>query len=80
MSALIQDHLKHNKEKDRQEKDNGAWIAALATNFKQTADALGGRVQAAAAHDKFRMFLNANKKSELQELKYTGPEDSSDEA
>jgi len=36
---------------------------------------LGGRVQAALAFDKFKMFLNNEEKRELQELK----EDQEDE-
>ncbi|KAL3784303.1 hypothetical protein HJC23_004967 [Cyclotella cryptica] len=66
---------KRNEELDKTQKRSGAKIAALATNFKQTADALGGRVQAALAFAKFKMFLNNEEKWELQELK----EDQEDE-
>ena len=75
LSQLIHATLKCNKEIDKNQKSSGAKIAALATNFKQTAHALGGRVQAALAFDKFKMFLNNEEKRELQELK----EDQEDE-
>ena len=75
LSQLIHATLNCNKEIDKNMKSSGAKIAALATNFKQTADALGGRVQAALAFDKFKMFLNNEEKRELQELK----EDQEDE-
>ena len=38
-------------------------------NFKQTADALGVRVLAALAFDKFKMFLNYEENRELKQLK-----------
>jgi hypothetical protein len=44
LSHLIHATLKHTEEIDKQQKNNGSDIAALAVNFKQTADALGGRV------------------------------------
>ena len=69
LSQLIRASLKRNKDLDKTQKRSGAGIAALATNFKQTADALGGRVQAALAFDKFKMFCNNKEKQELQELK-----------
>lgn len=47
LSHLIHAPLKHTEKIDKQQKNSGADIAALATNFKQTADALGGKVQAA---------------------------------
>ena len=68
LSLLIQDHLKRKKENDKKEKDNGSQIAALAANFKLTADALGSRVQAAAAYGKFKMFLNSEEINELEDL------------
>ena len=61
--------MKRTKEIDRQKKNNGAKIAALATNFKQTSDAWGSRVQAALAFDKFETFLDKEEKRELKELK-----------
>lgn len=67
---LICATLKCTQELDKQQKYNGADIAALATNFKQTADALGGKVQAALAFDKIKMFLNMEEKKELQQLKH----------
>jgi hypothetical protein len=39
------------------------------SNFKQTADALGSRVRAALAFDKFEIFLSKEEKRELKELK-----------
>jgi hypothetical protein len=75
LTRLISATLKRNEELDKAQKRSGAEIAALATNFKQTADALGGRVQAALAFNKFKMFLNNEEKRELQELK----EDQEDE-
>ena len=69
ISHLIHATLKRTKEIDRQKKNNGAEIAALATDFKQTADALGSRVQAALAFDKFEIFLDKEEKRELKELK-----------
>jgi hypothetical protein len=69
LSQLISATLKRYTELAKTQKRSGAEIAALATNFKQTADALGGRVQAALAFDKFKMFLNHDEKRELQELK-----------
>ena len=69
LSQLIRANLKCNEDIDKNQKSSGAEIAALATNFRQTADALGGRVQAALAFDKFKMFLNNAEKRELQELK-----------
>ena len=62
--------MKRTEEIDEQHKSSDAEIAALATNFKQTADALGGRVQAALAFNRFKMFLNVDEKKELQELQY----------
>jgi hypothetical protein len=44
LSQLVRATLKRNEELDKTQKRSGAEIAALATNFKQTADALGGRV------------------------------------
>ena len=40
---------KKKKDEEKQHKESGAEIAALASNFKITADALGGRVAAAAS-------------------------------
>ena len=70
LSHLIRATLKRTEEIDEQHKSSGAEIAALAMNFKQTADALGGRVQAALAFDRFKMFLNVDEKRELQELQH----------
>ena len=58
LSHLIHATLKCSEDIDKQHKNSGADIAALAMNFKQTADALGGRVQATLAFNKFKMFLN----------------------
>ena len=69
LSQLISATLKRNTELAKMQKRSGAEIAALATNFKQTADALGSRVQAALAFDKFKMFLNNEEKQELKDLK-----------
>ena len=69
LSQLIRATLKHNEELDKTQKRSGAEIAALATNFKQTADALGGKVQAAFAFNKFKMFLNNEEKRELRKIK-----------
>jgi hypothetical protein len=68
LSQLIHATLKRTKDNDQKSKDNGADIAALATNFKQTADALGGRVQAALAFNKFKMFLTAEEKREFKQI------------
>jgi hypothetical protein len=62
--------LKHTEEIDEKHKCSGAEIAALAMNFKLTADALGGRVQPALAFDRFKMYLNVDEKRELQELQH----------
>ena len=70
LSHLIRATLKRTEEIDEQHKSSGAEIAALATNFKQTAEALGGRVQAALAFDRFKMFLNVDEKRELRELQH----------
>lgn len=69
LSHPIRATLKPTKEIDTQQKSSGAKIADLAKNFEQTADALGGRVQADLAFDKFKMFLNLDKKRNLQQLK-----------
>ncbi len=69
LSQLIHATLKRNEEMDRNQKSSGAEIATLATNFKQTADSLGGRVQAALEFDKFKMFLKNEEKWDLQKLK-----------
>ena len=58
LSHLIHAMLKHTKDIDKQHKNSDAGIAPLAMNFKQTADALGGRVHATLAFDKFEMLLN----------------------
>lgn len=68
LSQLIHATLKRTEDNDKKSKDNGADIAALATNFKQTADALGGRVQAALAFNKFKMFLTAEEKREFKQI------------
>jgi len=69
ISNLIHATLKRTKDIDQQKRNNGADIAALSSNFKQTADALGSRVQAALAFDKFEVFLSKEEKRELKELK-----------
>ena len=70
LSHLIWATLKRTEEIDEQHKSSGAEIAAVAMNFKQTAEALGGRVQAALASDRFKMFLNVDEKRELRELQH----------
>ena len=62
--------MKHTDEIDEQPKSSGAEIAVLATNFKQTTDALGVRVQAALAFERFKMVLNVDEKRELRELQH----------
>ena len=69
LSHLIHATLKHTEEIDKQHKSIGAKIAALSTNYNQTADALGGRVQAALAFNNIKMFLTVDEKRELQQLK-----------
>ena len=70
LSHIIRATLKLTEEIDKQHKSSGAKIAALAMNFKQTVDALGGRVQVALAFDRFKMFLTVDEKRELQELQH----------
>jgi hypothetical protein len=78
LAKLIDATMKTKKDAERQQKDSGAEIAALASNFKVTADALGGRVAAAAAYHKFKMFLTRDEKRELEELQ-TNSEESDNE-
>jgi hypothetical protein len=68
LATLINATIKTKKDAERRQKESGADIAAIASNFKITADALGGRVAAAAAHSKFKRFLTREEKRELEEL------------
>ena len=70
LSHLIRATLKHTEEIDEQYNSSGAEIALLAMNFKQTADSLGGSVQAALAVDRFKMFLTVDEERESQELQH----------
>lgn len=77
LAKLINATIKKKKDEEKQHKESGAEIAALASNFKITADALGGRVAAAASFSKFKRFLTREEKRELEELQNTSEDSDS---